>query len=151
MLIFASGVKHAQHIQRVLQEKHGVECGFVCGETPADERDELLARFRGEPSDGLFERRAAQVPGQRQRADHRFRRPEHRLRGDAAADHVAGALLPDGRSRLPSASGQAELPGAGLRRQCLRHGPVDQIHVRETAAGGKAARRRPRSAPSASR
>ena len=52
VLIFASGVQHAQHIQRVLQEKHGVECGFVCGETPSDERRRLLARFRGEPVAG---------------------------------------------------------------------------------------------------
>ena len=32
VLIFASGVQHARHIQRVLQEKHGVECGLVCAE-----------------------------------------------------------------------------------------------------------------------
>jgi len=51
VLIFASGIKHARHIQRVLQDKHGVECGLVCGETPADERRRLLARFRGEPVD----------------------------------------------------------------------------------------------------
>ena len=54
-LIFASGIKHAQHIQRVFREKHGLECGFVCGETPALERDELLARFRNVPSECLFE------------------------------------------------------------------------------------------------
>lgn len=45
-LIFASGIKHGHHIARVLQEKHGVECGFVTGDTPAGERQELLARFR---------------------------------------------------------------------------------------------------------
>lgn len=46
VLIFASGVKHGQHITRVLADHHGVECGFVCGETPARERDQLLNRFR---------------------------------------------------------------------------------------------------------
>ena len=56
VLIFAAGVEHGQHVQRVLQEQHGVECGFVCGDTPADERAELLARFRGDLQDGLFER-----------------------------------------------------------------------------------------------
>ena len=55
VLIFSSGVKHGRHVCRVLAEKHGIECGFVCGETPDAERDELLARFRGEP-DGLFPR-----------------------------------------------------------------------------------------------
>jgi DNA repair protein RadD len=40
----------------VLQEKHGVECGFVCGDTPTGERDELLSRFRGDQAKRLFER-----------------------------------------------------------------------------------------------
>lgn len=48
VLIFASGVQHGRHVCQVLAEKHGIECGFVCGETPDGERDELLARFRGE-------------------------------------------------------------------------------------------------------
>jgi len=37
-----------------LQETHDVECGFVCGETPARERDELLTRFRGLSNGSLF-------------------------------------------------------------------------------------------------
>lgn len=45
-LIFASGVKHGQHVARVLGEMSGHECGFVCGETPIAQRDELLGRFR---------------------------------------------------------------------------------------------------------
>lgn len=45
-LIFASGVQHGQHIVEVLAEEHGVECGFVCGETPIPERDATLARFK---------------------------------------------------------------------------------------------------------
>jgi len=56
VLIFASGVRHAEHVQRVLQDRHGVECGLVTGETPAAERAELLARFRGETSAGLLPR-----------------------------------------------------------------------------------------------
>ena len=48
-LIFAAGVRHGQHIQSVLRDRHGIECGFVSGETPAGERDEILGRFkRGE-------------------------------------------------------------------------------------------------------
>lgn len=45
-LIFTSGVKHGRHIVKTLQDNHGVECGFVCGETLAGERDELLQRFK---------------------------------------------------------------------------------------------------------
>lgn len=46
VLIFASGVRHGQHICRVLNERHKVECGFVCGETLPFERDQALRRFR---------------------------------------------------------------------------------------------------------
>jgi DNA repair protein RadD len=54
VLIFASGVQHGRHVCQVLTEKHGIDCGFVCGETPDGERDQLLSRFRGEQQ-GLFE------------------------------------------------------------------------------------------------
>ncbi len=46
VLIFASGIKHGEHIVRVFRDKHGIECGFVTGETPTDERDAILARFK---------------------------------------------------------------------------------------------------------
>lgn len=45
-LIFASGVKHGQHIVDLLEREHGIECGFVCGETPSSERDATLGRFK---------------------------------------------------------------------------------------------------------
>lgn len=55
VLIFASSVAHGRRVVEILQQTHNIECGFVCGETPADERDELLARFRGDASASLFE------------------------------------------------------------------------------------------------
>lgn len=45
-LIFSSGVQHGQHIVEVLREEHGVECGFVSGDTPIPERDATLAGFK---------------------------------------------------------------------------------------------------------
>lgn len=45
-LIFASGVKHGRHIVETLSRQHGLECGFVSGETPIPERDATLGRFR---------------------------------------------------------------------------------------------------------
>jgi len=45
VLIFASGVQHARHVQKVLGQ-HGIECGFVCGDTLPVERAETLRRFR---------------------------------------------------------------------------------------------------------
>ncbi|MBB3204980.1 DNA repair protein RadD [Rhodopirellula rubra] len=55
VLIFASSVAHGQRVVEVLQQNHGIECGFVTGETPATERDELLARFRGDAPTTLIE------------------------------------------------------------------------------------------------
>jgi DNA repair protein RadD len=46
VLIFASGIKHGEHVVGVLGERHNIECGFVTGETPSNEREELLKRFR---------------------------------------------------------------------------------------------------------
>jgi DNA repair protein RadD len=45
-LIFASGVRHGRHIADVLRDRHGIACGFVCGDTPTEERDATLARFK---------------------------------------------------------------------------------------------------------
>ena len=46
VLVFASGVQHGRHIVQVLRDRHGVECGFVFAGTTAEERKELLDRFR---------------------------------------------------------------------------------------------------------
>lgn len=46
VLIFASGMGHGQHVVQMLSEQHGVECGFITGDTPTKQRDEILARFR---------------------------------------------------------------------------------------------------------
>ncbi|MAT16313.1 MAG: DNA helicase [Planctomyces sp.] len=46
VLIFATGVQHGQHIVEALRDQHGVECGFVTGETPAGERENVVTRFR---------------------------------------------------------------------------------------------------------
>lgn len=45
-LIFTAGIRHGEHVVRTLQERHGVECGFVTGDTPGLERERLLSAFR---------------------------------------------------------------------------------------------------------
>lgn len=45
-LIFSAGIQHGRHIASVLSGEHGVECGFICGETSIDERDETLRLFK---------------------------------------------------------------------------------------------------------
>jgi DNA repair protein RadD len=46
VLIFASGIKHGEHVVQVLKDQHGIQCGFVTGDTPIEERNALLAKFK---------------------------------------------------------------------------------------------------------
>jgi len=46
VLVFASGIQHGLHIQQALQDGHGQECGFICGDTPDAKREELIELFR---------------------------------------------------------------------------------------------------------
>ena len=46
VLIFASGLKHAEHVCNVMQSRHGIECGMVTGESLPFERATILERFR---------------------------------------------------------------------------------------------------------
>lgn len=136
VLIFASGVKHAEHIQRTLQEKHGVECGLVSGKTPAGTREELLARFRGVASDGLFERRPIKYLVNVNVLTTGF---------DAPNIDCVAVVRPTMSPGL-----WYQIVGRGFRlhpgkRDCLvldfggnalRHGPVDQIRVQANRTGG---------------
>jgi DNA repair protein RadD len=45
-LIFSSGIRHGEHIVEVLKARHGIECGFITGDTPDGVRAALLNRFR---------------------------------------------------------------------------------------------------------
>ena len=139
MLIFAWASSTAQHIVRVLASKHGIECGFVSGETPTPQRDETLGRFR---------RRRAQVPVQRQRADHRLRRAAHRLRGIAWPTMSPGLyyqMVGRGFRLHPGKQNCLVLDFGG---NVLRHGPVDQIRSRRRKVMARLQRR---SVPSAKR
>jgi len=50
ILIFASSVKHANHIRDIIADATGEEVGLVTGDTPKDERSEILKRFKREES-----------------------------------------------------------------------------------------------------
>jgi DNA repair protein RadD len=134
-LIFASGVKHGRHVVRVLHEKHGIECGFVCGETPPEQRDELLACFRGSTLDGLFEREPL-----------KFLCNVNVLTSGFDAPNIDCVVL----LRPTMSPGlYYQMVGRGFRlhpgkENCLvldfggnvsRHGPVDQIKVTERNSG----------------
>ena len=47
VLVFTSGVRHGEHVTRVLAETSGIEVGFIDGQTHSDRRADLVERFRG--------------------------------------------------------------------------------------------------------
>lgn len=135
VLIFASGVAHGKHVQRVLQDNHGVECGFVTGETSSSERAELLTRFRGEQQ-GLF-----------QPSPLRYLCNVNVLTTGFDAPNVDCVVL----LRPTMSPGlYYQMVGRGFRlspgkENCLvldyggnvlRHGPVDAIRIEEKTAAG---------------
>lgn len=136
VLIFASGVKHAEHVQRVLQEEHHLECGLVSGQTPASQRDALLARFRRERSPGLFPQEPLKYLVNVNVLTTGF---------DAPNIDCVALLRPTMSPGL-----YCQMTGRGFRlhagkQDCLvldfggnvlRHGPVDQINVGEVASHG---------------
>jgi DNA repair protein RadD len=126
VLIFASGIKHGEHIVRTLRERHGIECGFVTGETPTRERDAVLNRFR--------------------RGELRFLCNVNVLTTGFDAPHIDCVILL--RPTL-SPGLYYQMVGRGFRlhpgkANCLvldfggnvvRHGPVDAIRIQERPGG----------------
>ncbi len=134
VLIFASGIRHAQHIQRVLQDTHGQECGFVCGKTPAAERDELLARFRGAKSDGLFAQEPLKYLVNVNVLTTGFDAPNIDSVAIVRPTMCPGLwyqLVGRGFRLHPNKQNCLVLDFGG---NALRHGPVDQIRVKERSA-----------------
>jgi DNA repair protein RadD len=126
VLIFASGVKHGEHIVATLKSRHGIEGGFVTGETPDRERDAILARFK-----------AGQL---------KYLCNVNVLTTGFDAPHIDCVALV--RPTL-SPGLYYQMVGRGFRlhpskTNCLvldfggnvlRHGPVDQIRIRERETG----------------
>jgi DNA repair protein RadD len=127
VLIFASGIRHGQHICRVLRECHEIEAGFISGETPNHLRDETLSRFQAGHLKYLVNVNVLSVGY------------------DAPHIDCVALVRPTMSPGL-----YYQMVGRGFRlhpgkRDCLvldfggnvlRHGPVDDIRVRERSAGG---------------
>jgi DNA repair protein RadD len=126
-LIFAAGVAHGRHVVEVLRDRHGIECGWVDGGTSAMERERAIARFRS--------------------GELRFLANVNVLTTGFDAPNVdCVALL------RPTASPGLyyQMVGRGFRlapgkEDCLvldfggnvmRHGPVDDLELRERSPGG---------------
>ncbi len=146
ILIFATSVSHGQQVVEILKEQHGIECGFVTGETPANERDDLLARFRNEitasgPRSELFDIVARQFT---HKSPLRFLCNVNVLTTGFDAPRVDCVVM----LRPTMSPGLLyQCVGRGFRlhpdkQNCLvldfggnieRHGPIDQIKPKEKA------------------
>jgi DNA repair protein RadD len=126
-LIFASGVKHGEHIVATLQEKHGVECGFVTGETPTDQRDALLDRFRRGGLKYLCNVNVLTTG---------FDAPSIDCVALVRPTLSAGLYYQMVGRGFRLHPGKANCLVLDFGGNVLRHGPVDQIKVKERDAGG---------------
>jgi len=139
VLVFASGVRHGRHVARVLERTSGRQCGFICGETPAGERAELIARFRRDDRGSLFGREPLKYLVNVNVLTTGF---------DAPNIDCVAILRPTLSPGL-----WYQMVGRGFRlhpakQDCLvldfggnalRHGPVDQLKMPGQATGGSAA------------
>jgi len=138
VLIFTSGVAHCQHVAEKIAEYSYQECAVVTGDTPAWERAEILARFKGEKvADDFF----ADKPPLKYLANVNVLTTGF----DAANTDCVVLLRPTNSAGL-----LVQMVGRGTRlslgkTDCLvldyggnimRHGPVDMIQVKEPGTGG---------------
>ncbi len=135
VLVFASGIKHGDHVVRVLKEKHGVECGFVTGETPAGEREELLARFRGATGGELFSRKPLKYLCNINVLTTGFDVPNVDCVVLLRPTLSPGLYYQMVGRGFRLHSGKANCLVLDFGGNVLRHGPVDQIRVKERDAG----------------
>ncbi len=126
VLIFASGVQHALHVQRVLGER-GYECGFVCGDTLPFDRAATLERFKAGELKYLVNVNVLTTGF------------------DAPNIDCVAMLRPTNSPGL-----YYQMVGRGFRlhpakENCLildfggnilRHGPVDALEIKDRASGG---------------
>jgi DNA repair protein RadD len=127
ILIFASGIKHGEHIVRVLKEKHNITCGFITGETPTGERDALLDQFRAGRLKYLCNVNVLTTG---------FDAPNIDCVALVRPTLSAGLyyqMVGRGFRLYPSKSNCLVLDFGG---NVMRHGPVDQIRVKEYGGNG---------------
>lgn len=127
VLIFASGIKHGRHIQEVLHRRHGVECGFVCGDMPTGERDLTLQDFRDGKLRYLCNVNVLTTGFDAPQIDCvAMLRP-------TMSPGLYYQMVGRGFRLFPEKTNCLVLDFGG---NILRHGPVDAIRIKETAGQG---------------
>ncbi|MGI6354005.1 MAG: DEAD/DEAH box helicase family protein [Lentisphaeria bacterium] len=141
VIIFCTSVEHCRHVAEKITEFTGKECAVVTGDTPAWERAELIARFRGEhvPAD-LF---GTPKPSLKYLCNVSvlttgFDAPNVDCVAMLRPTQSPGLLLQiAGRGlRLSPETGKQNCLFLDYGGNILRHGPLDTIRPREPGAGG---------------
>ncbi|MEQ8785101.1 MAG: DEAD/DEAH box helicase family protein [Pirellulaceae bacterium] len=134
-LIFAAGVAHGRHIERVLREEHGQACGFLSATTPPTERAELIARFRDEP-DGLFDREPLKYLVNVGILLVGFDAPATDCVVLLRPTHSCGLYLQAVGRAFRLHPGKSDALILDFGNNIVRHGPVDQLNISEKSAPG---------------
>ena len=141
VIVFCTSVEHCRHVAEKITEYTGKECAVVTGETPAWERDELIARFKGEhvPAD-LF---GTPKPPLKYLCNVSvlttgFDAPNVDCVAMLRPTQSPGLLLQiAGRGlRLSPETGKRDCLFLDYGGNILRHGPLDTIKAREPGTGG---------------
>jgi len=127
VLIFASGIKHGEHVVQVLNEQHSVECGFVSGDTPIEERDTVLARFKASELKYLCNVNVLTTGFDAPNVDCVV------LLRPTLSPGLYYQMVGRGFRLHPNKQNCLVLDFGG---NVLRHGPVDQIRVKERSSTG---------------
>jgi DNA repair protein RadD len=135
-LIFAAGVKHGRHIVRVLKQQHGIECGFVCGDTPARERDEILARFRNVQTGHLFDREPLKYLCNVNVLTTGFDAPNVDCVVLLRPTHSCGLYLQAVGRGFRQHPEKLDTLILDFGNNIVRHGPVDQLKIHDRTTGG---------------
>lgn len=144
VLIFCAGVDHCREVAAKLAEISGEECAYLTGSTPASERAELIARFRGELSaDDLMDapRKPLKYLCNVGVLTTGFDAPNTDCVVMLKPTNSPGLLVQiAGRGlRLSPATGKTDCLFLDYGQNILRHGPLDMIQVKSgnTARTGK--------------
>ncbi len=126
VLIFAAGVKHAKHIQRVLAWL-GQECGFVCGDTLPFDRAETLRRFRDGELKYLVNVNVLTTG---------FDAPNIDCVALLRPTNSPGLLYQMVGRGFRLHPGKTDCLVLDYGENLLRHGPVDALRIKDRARGG---------------
>ncbi len=137
VLIFGSSIAHCEHIAEKITAFSGKECAVVTGNTPSDEREEIIARFRGEPvkEDFFSHKPSLKYVVNMNVLSVGFDAPNVDCVVLLRPTNSPGLLVQQVGRGTRLCEGKRNCLVLDYSGNILRHGPVDMINVKEPGAG----------------